>query len=836
MNRSNQTYTYRAGKKVTLEKSPDQFVVRTSPEDLKRLGIDTTERVSPASTRVRTNSTELEGDMARARTVAPTHHAYYLADSGAEFLITDRVVVTVREGVSEAQIDDLAARHALIRQATLAPRMVVFQLTDHTGMNPVKLVVKLMEEEQAVVQTVEHDLNHRVSRYQFALPTDPMYSSQWHLHRRYAGGAFDPRCSSRCEEAWTALNDFGSAEVVVGVTDDGCRLDHPDFNGLAKFAGWGYFQGSRLVKNTDIDAVPGRMYELGSNHGTSCAGVIAGEVDAALTVGAAPGCRLLPVKWESNGPMLELSDTKLLTALNFLADKVDIVSNSWGIVPYNVWPQYVVDRIRSLAQSGGRRGKGILFLWAAGNDNSPIQHQSAQAIPYTSGWQQRADGSAVWIGVDTSRQFENNLVGSEGVMHVAALASVARRSHYSNYGTGIAICAPTNNSHKYRRSTVPGLGVVTTTGEGGGVTERFGGTSSATPLVAGVAALVISANPDLTALEVASILKRTASKDLSLEGYPRTPAASFDPNPSWDVSPVPPFDLGEFLDIRSAEGTWSPWFGHGRVDAPAAVAEALRARASGGTHVLRKRATPALAIPDNRAAGITSILYFENNAAVSNVSVLIDITHTWIGDLVVGLRSPAGIQITLHARSGGATRDLKRAYDVTTTPALGALFGGPTRGDWVLSVEDRAARDTGTLNSWELAFEARESTTVELVESPAVEIPDEEPAGIERVLECVATGRISDVKAHVDITHSYIGDLRVEVVSPNGTVVALHDRTGGAADNLITDFDAANRLDMQRFRGEPYQGAWRLRVYDLERVDVGKLNKWALSIMPGSTD
>jgi hypothetical protein len=64
--------------------------------------------------------------------------------------------------------------------------------------------------------------------------------------------------------------------------------------------------------------------------------------------------------------------------------------------------------------------------------------------------------------VETSRQFRNNLVGIPGLMHVAALASNARRSHYSNYGTGIMVCAPTNNIHEYQRLTVQGLGVTTT--------------------------------------------------------------------------------------------------------------------------------------------------------------------------------------------------------------------------------------------------------------------------------------------------------------------------------------------------------------------------------------
>ena len=63
-----------------------------------------------------------------------------------------------------------------------------------------------------------------------------------------------------------------------------------------KFASWAYFRGTRLVRSEDVEAEAGEMYQEGSNHGTSCAGVIAAELDAVLSVGAAPGCRLLPTR------------------------------------------------------------------------------------------------------------------------------------------------------------------------------------------------------------------------------------------------------------------------------------------------------------------------------------------------------------------------------------------------------------------------------------------------------------------------------------------------------------------------------------------------------------
>jgi subtilisin-like proprotein convertase family protein len=824
------TYTYRAGEKVSLEKEPDQFVVRALPDTLREMGVPNAERLSSHSSRVRTSAANLEPMMARMREVAPTHHAYTDTSTGDEFLITDRILVTFHDALSPEQLDAFAAKYGLFLKTAYSDRDFLFQLTDHTGVNPVKLIVKLNEDEP-LVAAAEHDLNKRVNRYALAIPTDPSYQKQWHLHTHLNDSQFDVRSSSGCEAAWQLLDNFGSAEVVVGVTDDGCKLDHQDFNSAGKFAAWGYFRGERLVNNTDIDAQPGEMYKSGSNHGTSCAGVIAGEADAVLTVGAAPGCRLLPIQWESDGPFLMIADSKLLTALNFVADKVDVLSNSWGSTPTTLWSTQVVTRITELARTGGRRGRGIVFLWAAGNENCPIQHTATVDVPHTNGWRQRPDGSWMWIGVQTSRLFRNNLVGIQGLMHVAALASNARRSHYSNYGTGIMVCAPTNNIHEYQRMTVQGLGVTTTTGQSGGVTNSFGGTSSATPLTAGVAALTISANPDLTALEVVSILKQTASRDVSLDSYPRTPSASFDPNPAWDISPIAPFDAGAFNNIGTPEGTWSPWFGHGRIDAARAVAEAIR-RKSGGVpeETLTPSTSPALVIPDASPIGVRSTIIVASDLTISSIKVSVDITHTFIGDLKITLNPPLGTAIVLHDRNGGGTHNLQKTFDLSSTPGLGALTGKTAKGDWVLFVQDLAAADTGRLNRWSMEIKGTTGAVVNVSEAPGVAIPDNSLTGIERTLVVNDAGNINEVEVSVDITHTFIGDLNVALVSPAGTSVPLHQRAGDSADNIIQTYTLATKPQLLTLRGQPMQGTWRLRIADLEAQDVGKLNKWGLKI------
>lgn len=821
------TYTYRGGQKIELVKSPDEMVVRSLPGRAFEAGAVESTQVSSASTRVKTDSAELKEMMDLSRETTVTHHAYYEADTESEFLITDRIFVSFKSGVSSAQVDEFAGRYGLLKADQYGAGDFLFQLTDHTGMNPVKLVVKLMEDE-ALVANAEHDLNQRMSTYHVQAPTDPDFIRQWHLHTALNDPDYDTRSCSLCEDAWFALDSFGDRDVVVAVTDDGCKLDHQDFASANKFQSWGYLRGNRLINAADVDAVPGEMYKSGSNHGTSCAGVIAGDVNSVLTVGGAPDCRLLPIQWESSGPSLFISDSKLLTVLDFIADKADVMSNSWGSSPTSTWALPVLNRIRALSETGGRRGKGIVFLWAAGNENCPISLTTGTDVPYTNGWRQNANGSWVWEGVKRSRSFRHNLTDIPGVMHIAALASTARRSHYSNYGPGVSLCAPTSNSHAYFRVTVRGLGVTTATGQAQKVTDSFGGTSSATPLVAGVAALVISANPALSASEVIAILKQTASKGLDMQAYPRTGPASYDPNPNWDVSPVAPFDAGTFIDSGDPDGSWSPWFGYGRVDALAAVSEAL-ARIPGTPGITFTGASsPNASIPDNDSNGIQDVIVCNQHINLASVRIGVKLSHTYIGDLRITLRSPTGSAVLLHDRNGGNQHDLDTVYEISNTPGLNSLKGESALGAWSLLVQDLASVDTGFLNQWSLFISGATDTVVRLEDTPALTIPDNLSGGVTRQLNVSTGGLVTEIGVELDITHTYIGDLNVELVSPAGTSVMLHQRGGGSADNIIRTFDGVNTPSLAQFLGQQGSGDWRLKVSDHANADVGKLNHWTL--------
>jgi subtilisin-like proprotein convertase family protein len=108
-------------------------------------------------------------------------------------------------------------------------------------------------------------------------------------------------------------------------------------------------------------------------------------------------------------------------------------------------------------------------------------------------------------------------------------------------------------------------------------------------------------------------------------------------------------------------------------------------------------------IGDNTS--VSSTLFVNEAFCVGDVDVAINITHTYIGDLVVELRSPEGETVVLHNRSGGSTANIVALYDDEgqAPSGPGALsdfdFATPT-GLWTLTVRDQATGDVGSLNGW----------------------------------------------------------------------------------------------------------------------------------------
>jgi extracellular elastinolytic metalloproteinase len=246
---------------------------------------------------------------------------------------------------------------------------------------------------------------------------------------------------------------------------------------------------------------------------------------------------------------------------------------------------------------------------------------------------------------------------------------------------------------------------------------------------------------------------------------------------------------------------------------------------------LHLEADPDLAIPDNQPEGVTNILSVTEAGKITQVAVAVNIEHTYIGDLKVSLTSPDGNTVILHNRKGARTANLKEAYTSLTTPALSGLIGGQAQGDWTLKVVDFATRDVGRLLHWDLDLilsDANEVTRGEAV--PGLEIPDKDPTGVISSISITKPGVTRSIRVGVDITHTYIGDLRVELIAPSGNKAIIQNRVGGSQDNLITTFDSVSNAGLATLLGEEMIGDWSLKVSDLLGQDVGKLNRWDIEL------
>jgi subtilisin family serine protease len=603
------------------------------------------------------------------------HHVYRGRQaSDSDYLITESFFVKFKPDTPEHRIVEYFAEESLVVEQDLGDKTYLVRVTTATGRNPIRTANAAATRDD--VEFAEPNLVRRLTRFAF-IPPDTLFSRQWHLNAPTAAppdlvagaGIFAP-------EAWDITR--GRRDIVVAVADDGFDLTHPDFQGEGKVVARlnATVRASSISGGIDWD--PDVSPRPGDYHGTPCLGVAVAEGNGTGVVGVAPGCALLAVRFP-----LSMSDAHMITMFQKISTLADVVSCSWGVGPADA-PMSTAMRnaIATLASSGGRRGKGLIVCIAAGNNNCPVQD-----FENTRTYRFRTDS-----GIQSySGPIDRWIAAHPDVITVSASTSRKTRSAYSSWGRQIAVCAPSDNWDDLGQISPRGLGITTTDNEGAGAgsdftagsrfTDRFGGTSSATPTVAGVCALILSANPALTGREVKELLQKTADKDLSL------------------VTDTPVNELGTFN-----EAGFSLWFGHGKVNAFKAVKAA--AAGSGAERLVDVQNDTPLSIPDVGTL-VISPLNVAEDGAIRELRVQVNITHTYIGDLRVDLIAPDGTGVVLHNNTGGSADDLVRTYSVENTPALRPLLNRQIRGRWQLRVRDTFRLDIGRLNRWRLAARVR---------------------------------------------------------------------------------------------------------------------------------
>lgn len=199
--------------------------------------------------------------------------------------------------------------------------------------------------------------------------------------------------------------------------------------------------------------------------------------------------------------------------------------------------------------------------------------------------------------------------------------------------------------------------------------------------------------------------------------------------------------------------------------------------------------------------------------------------------------SPASYDFSLGAVGGwSGTADLA----VTSVPALpGASLSAATAMDgdsFVLTAATAADTQWGeyvlTVTGTEGNISYSKSVKLDVLPQGLMDYPftNTDAAPIEDNQTTISSIEVADditvfgVTANVDISHTWIGDLTVSLVSPNGTEAVMHNRTGGSADDLVATYTLDN------FNGELGMGTWSLKVSDGAGGDTGTLNSWGLVI------
>lgn len=482
--------------------------------------------------------------------------------------------------------------------------------------------------------------------------SNPLYASQWHFN-----------LIGDIETIWS---EFTGAGINVGVYDGGTERTHADLaaNYRADLELSTFGDNGQPASNADY-------------HGTAVAGIIAAADNSVGGVGVAFDASITGVNYLDY--LQSLPGSGALDSL-VAASRFDIMNNSWGIDPdYSSYRNLgdlnsdAVAMANALANAAwaGRGGLGTIVVKAAGNEANDSAHEAIGLF-----------GNAQGDGLNSVHE----------VILVSATRSDGFVADYSNWGANILVSAPAASVS----TDLTGV-------NGANFTDYiniFGGTSAATPVVSGVAALMLDANPNLGWRDVQQILAFSAGQTGSAYG-----------------SAGSGFEVGDWF--ANGATNWNGGgksfhlsYGFGMVDAFAAVRMAevwsnIYSTALTTSNELTSFANYGgpypVTINDN--ATTTFTIQITDALIAENAMLRLIGNHTFTGDLDVTLVAPTGDSYSLFLREGDNSDFSDWTFGVRGVLGLAAL------GTWTIVINDNAAGDTGEIISAELTIEGHAVST-----------------------------------------------------------------------------------------------------------------------------
>lgn len=333
-------------------------------------------------------------------------------------------------------------------------------------------------------------------------PNDPYFQNQRALHNtgqtvNGTSGTIDADID--LPEAWDIT--MGSPDIIVAVIDDGVSANHPDLPNSRQVR----LPGSNFGYGNPDDPSP----QGNDSHGNGCAGVIAATANNNEGVaGIAPNCKIMPIRIDNN-----TDTTRMWSAIRFAVNNgARIISCSWGYQN----PNSIV-LIRDAINYA--TSHGVLMVFAAGNtawhSNSGSYLQNGYVV-FPANY--RHEG-VICVGASDRNDHQADYSPSAAEIDIVAPSHRAYHTYIAGENMDMwTIDTPGNagsNPHPAGDSNFTTGSMLPDSGSNSNYLAyngRFGGTSYACPVVAGVAALLLSENPNLTPEQLISILKSTADK------------------------------------------------------------------------------------------------------------------------------------------------------------------------------------------------------------------------------------------------------------------------------------------------------------------------------------
>ncbi|MEV7414492.1 S8 family serine peptidase [Streptomyces sp. NPDC089919] len=443
----------------------------------------------------------------------------------------------------------------------------------------------------------------------------------------------------KADQAWAVST--GSPSVKVGVLDTGVDDLHQDIAPNFDAA------DSASCAYGKADARTGAWRDV-DTHGTHVAGTIAAAKNGKGVVGVAPGVKIASVRIAEPGSTLFFAENTVCGFMWAGDHGFKVTNNSYYTDPWqfncpdNIDQAAIIEGVRR-AQAYAE-GKGSLQVAAAGNSNIDLANKTTDTESPNDSTPVTRTITNACLDIPTELP---------GVVTVSAMGSGNVKASYSNFGKDVIdVSAPGGDGANGVYSTLPG-----------GKYGTKSGTSMASPHVAGVAALIASANPAFTPADIRTALSTQAN------------------------------DTACPSDSRCTGTTAkNGFFGEGQVDALKAVGGTVPPT---GTYFEN---TGDVTVNDNATVESPITVSGVTGNAPATLKVGVDIKHTYRGDLVVSLVAPDGSVYLLEDFPNSDSADnVIKTYTVNASSEV-------ANGTWKLRVQDIASQDTGKIDAWNLTF------------------------------------------------------------------------------------------------------------------------------------